>query len=466
MAEDAANTDFHSIAEAATASWYARRTSTPNSKQPPSIHKEFAHQEIDSLRPDDAAAKESARGQIPAPIAASATPASPAPPPSIHTSVAAAMNSSASTTPISSVRGSEAQAQGDASMRSEMTAWKSALQSLPFEFANAPEPLHPLAQALADQPTLRSIEWNQYRLAGSFVPRTPHDYSSLMIYLCGQVNPNPCRNCLLRNGPFARCVVSPPAVLANSTLRHACANCTYQNQYKKCTNEPISEQEKARSDIVRSMMRTKNPMPRPPMPRKPKINSQAKSLQGSRLELEDRLGHRRRWKRDLQLRRQLEEGADVSMTQSTASLGIGPDLKSFDEKLRHIRARSPRSRRRIAAEMLQWQAAIATVEAEEPGPVTEISISSSATNATPNHHLPAPPSCYTPSQPILTSSIPTGARASVVDSFARTRTTSYGAEHTYEAMGEDESQDEQEDDYEATPWVGPDHTGSFIKAPL
>ena len=72
-----------------------------------------------------------------------------------------------------------------------------------------------------------------------------------MFYISGQVSPNPCRRCILKQGPFARCIVSPPMVLAQSQLRHACANCTYQNQYKKCTNELVIEAELARTHAMR-----------------------------------------------------------------------------------------------------------------------------------------------------------------------------------------------------------------------
>ena len=115
-----------------------------------------------------------------------------------------------------------------------------------------PLSIHALPQSLAKHPAIRKIEWNSYRPMGGFVPRTPHDFASLMIYVSGQVSPNPCRRCILKQGPFARCIVSPPMVLAQSQLKHACANCTYQNQYKKCTNEPVTEAELARLDAMRN----------------------------------------------------------------------------------------------------------------------------------------------------------------------------------------------------------------------
>ncbi|KAI0908136.1 hypothetical protein F4823DRAFT_513112 [Ustulina deusta] len=478
MAEDDASTaHFQSIAEAATASWFARQASALTSRQSPPIRAGFAQQGINGLSTGGAAA---APDGMPAPtatlMAASAPPGSPAPP-SIHTSSAAALDSpatasgsasasasaSASTTSTSGRRDGEAQAHGDVSIRSDITAWQSALQSLPAEFANASEPIHPLAQALIRQPTLRPVEWNQYRQAGGFVPRTSHDYSSLMIYISGQVNPNPCRNCLLSNGPFARCVVSPPAVLAISTIRHACANCTYQNQYKKCTNEPITEQEKARSEWARSVTRTKSLLFKP---RKPKTNSRLRR-EKRREEARHQLERERRYQQeDLRQKHQLEEGGHVSIAQSLAGLGAaqGANFKSFDEKLRYIRACSPRSRRQMAAEMLQWQAAIATVEAEEPVPAPDIPSSSQVAGPLLNHHLPALANSYPSSHPVMASSAPAAAPAFSVDSSVRTGTTGYGND-TFEAMDEDESEDEQEDDDEGTSWVGPDHIGSLIKAP-
>ncbi|KAI0431161.1 hypothetical protein F5Y09DRAFT_340972 [Xylaria sp. FL1042] len=449
MAEgDVSGTHFPSTVEAGTASWYAPRASTPNSARSSSICTE------DSPREPESPSIEAS---------ASAPAVSPAPPPSTHP--AATLDSSASTTSVSSLRGNESQAPEEVSTNNGATAWEAALKSLPDEIANTSVPLHPLAQALVDQPALRPVEWNKFRVAGSFVPRTAHDYSSLMIYLSGQVSPNPCRNCLLRNGPFARCVVSPPTVLANSTLRHACANCTYQNQYKKCTNEPISEQEKARAELQRSMMRTKNPIPRPPMARKPKIDGTPKSVQGTLSDRQYELEFQRKyWQNDRQRKRKRDERGDVSMNQSPAgpSADLGSNLQSFDEKLRQIRACSPRARRRFAAETLQWQAAIATVDAEEATSATGAFVLTPLPAAAPNHHFRAPPNSLTPSQLVPASSAPATVRGFAVETPARTGTTSYNAEHMYESMGGDGSEDEQ-DNYEGTPWVGPSHIGSTIK---
>ncbi|KAI0967330.1 hypothetical protein F4678DRAFT_249205 [Xylaria arbuscula] len=450
MEDDASNAHFQSIAEAATASWFANRQSTPSSRQ-------------SSFIPQD-----SARGPRPSSIAAAslalatlAPPVSPTPP---SVRPAATLDSSASTTPVSSLRDSETQPRDDVSSNigSDITAWKSALQSLPPEFADASEPQHPLAQALISQPTLRPIEWNKYRLSGSFVPRTAHDFSSIMIYISGQVNSNPCRNCLLKNGPFALCVVSPPAVLANSTLRHACANCTYQNQYKKCTNEPISEQEQARADLARSMVRTKGLTPRLPMARKPKPNSRTKGLQVTQSEAQYRLDLD-----DRQRKRQRNGRGDASIPQSPAGPGtsLGTNLQSFDEKLRHIRSCSPRTRRRIAADTLQWQAAIATIEAEDPVPANNDSFPSPLPRTAVNNHIRAPPNTYTPSQLAPPSSAPAAVRSFAVDSPARFETTGYGAEHTYDSMDEDESEDEQEDGYDGPSWLRPAHNESIIKTP-
>ncbi|KAI0549846.1 hypothetical protein F4679DRAFT_228085 [Xylaria curta] len=461
MAEDAPNALFQSIAAAATATWYAHRASTPNSKQSPSLRHDSTQ----------------AQTLTPVPPPASATPvASASPVPSSALPMAAesfasrtSPATSSAPSPSSSRDDSEAQASGHVSIRSDITAWQSTLQVLPPEFANSEQPLHPLAQALSGQPTLRAVEWNQYRQQGGFVPRTPHDFSSLMIYLSGQVNPNPCRNCLLRNGPFARCVVSPPAVLAISTIRHACANCTYQNQYKKCTNEPISEQEKLRSEIARpgGMAR-----PRSTIPRKPKSNPRTSERRELRLVqvTQDRLQSKtsakeRRKQRQLQERLDQQQ-RDISMTQTPGSLGTDlSSFKSFDEKLRHVRASSPRSRRHMAAETLQWQAAIATVEAEKLGPAPDLSIQTSANSFTPNNHFQASFNNYSASQPVSTTPLTFARHTPAGDHSAEVETTSYDADNTAEPMDEDESDDDQEDEYEGTQWVGPNHGGPMIKAP-
>ncbi|KAI1336486.1 hypothetical protein F5Y15DRAFT_418795 [Xylariaceae sp. FL0016] len=162
-------------------------------------------------------------------------------------------------------------------VRSDINAWKSALAVLPKDMKDKGGPVDPLAQALAEQPSIRPVEWNQHRQQGSFVPRTGPDCSALMIYLCGQVNPNPCHNCIMKNGPFAQCIVASPSVLSQSTLRHACANCTYQHQYKKCSNAPRSQQEYARSQLGRvgtkaqsSVQYQTNVIPKVTIPKKSK----------------------------------------------------------------------------------------------------------------------------------------------------------------------------------------------------
>ncbi|KAI0185088.1 hypothetical protein EV127DRAFT_515535 [Xylaria flabelliformis] len=457
MAEDAPNALFQSIAAAATATWYAHRASTPNSKQSPSIRHDNTQAQTLTLVPPPASTTPVASVS---PVPSSALPRAPE---DLASGTSSATSSAPS--PTSSHDDSEAQASGHVSIRSDITAWQSTLQVLPPDFANFELPLHPLAQALSGQPTLRAVEWNQYRQQGGFVPRTPHDFSSLMIYLSGQVNPNPCRNCLLRNGPFARCVVSPPAVLAISTIRHGCANCTYQNQYKKCTNEPITEQEKIRSEIARPSTISR---PRSTVPRKPKSNSRTSERRELRI-IQDRLQPKTNAKERRKQRRleeQLDQQRDVSITRTPG--GLGPDLsnfKSFDEKLRHVRASSPRSRRQMAAETLQWQAAIATVEAERLGPAPDLSIQTSINSVTPNNHFQASFSNYSASQPVSTTPLTFARHTPAGNHSTRAETTSYDADNTAEPMDEDESDDDHEDEYEGTQWVGPNHTGPMIKAP-
>ncbi|KAI1810663.1 hypothetical protein GGS20DRAFT_589307 [Poronia punctata] len=344
MDEDGAS-GFTSIAEAATASWFAHRASTPSLKQSPSISRGGSENMSQT--------QAQRQTQIPAPFSigmSSTEPlATPAPAPGLRS------ESESSSTPTSTrsraESGTLAERNGDGGVRSDITAWQGALLCLPPALSKADLPAHPLARALCNQPTLRPVEWNQHRQQGGFVPRTAHDYSSLMIYLCGQVNPNPCRNCRLRNGPYARCVVSPPSVLAISTLRHACANCTYQNQYKKCSNAPISEEEMIRVGIQRGH--------RPIVPRQSIINSRTKTKK--RLESIQQSQQQAQTQAQTQpVRLPLQDVPSPSADNGTPS-----GLPSFEDKLRHIRAWSPRSRRRMIAEALQWQSAIATVEAEE-----------------------------------------------------------------------------------------------------
>jgi hypothetical protein len=202
-----------------------------------------------------------------------------------------------------------------------------------------------------------------------------------MIFVCGQVNPNPCRNCLLRNGPFAKCVVSPPHVLAISTIRHACANCTYQNQYRKCTNEPITEEEMARRLFAKGSTTSRA---EPPLPRKPKAQAGAKAQTGAQGGRDSqkhqaypqlkapslpwsqaRLQEQDEEQEQQQQRRRHNPYRHIIRNPSSRSITV----ESFVDKLRHARAWSPRSRQKVKAEIMQWQAAIATAEAESKDPV-------------------------------------------------------------------------------------------------
>ncbi|RYP89145.1 hypothetical protein DL769_000193 [Monosporascus sp. CRB-8-3] len=389
---------------------------------------------------------------------------------------------------------------GANSIGSDITAWQTALQSLPGEFRSSPLPVHPLAQLLAVQPTLRQIEWNQYRQYGGFVPRTPHDFSSLMIYASGQVNPNPCRRCILKNGPFARCIVSPPSVLAQSTLRHACANCTYQNQYKKCTNEPVTEEELVRSRAQRAVARppstllneddnnNNNNSNTPPTVRRPKVNSAV-----------------RKYHKDGRLKKKFAmaaaDGHDhgygygyVVHDQQDRPTAQSISADSFADKLRRARAWSPRSRRRVRAEAMQWQAAIATVEAEKTRP-TGIGTETAATPALPpprstritdsaavapqasvNGNVAGLPFPASASAAATSSSIfappPSSAfvpPASMMDESMHEMEDDGGQfdEEDDEEL-EDEEGEGEEQDYEGDgpSWVGFDDTGPPLKPPL
>ncbi|XDG04728.1 hypothetical protein ABKA04_004343 [Annulohypoxylon sp. FPYF3050] len=297
---------------------------------------------------------------------------------------------------------------GNGIPESGLTAWQGALRALPEGSEDVSLPIHPLAQALAEQPSLRLAEWNPYRQQGGFKPRTAVDYSSLMIYLSGQVNPNPCRNCRLKNGPYARCIVAPPTVLGLSSLKHACANCTYQSQHKKCTNLPINDEELVtKSRMARSSMKLKNPTPAKASGRRPKLAS-------------DR-GH---------------------VIRKPTAQGISAD--SFGDKLSHIRSWSPRSRRRMKAEVKQWEAAIATVEAEDLRRSTEDPISG-----------PILPVSQTPTTPGISFASP------VQGSSAEAEVYEYG----FDRMDEDEDQD-RESDYQNTSWVGFTDMGPVTKPPL
>ena len=332
---------------------------------------------------------------------------------------------------------------------SDITAWQTALQSLPEEFSNAPLPVHSLAQLLAYQPTLRQIEWNQYRQSGSFLPRTPHDFASLMIYVSGQINPNPCRRCILKQGPFARCVVAPPSVLAQSQLRHACANCTYQMQYKKCTNDPVTEEELARSRALRTTWKSQakpgpKPGPKPPAaaPGPPIISTT------------------RTWQRGIRKSAKQKKSNYGHILQVPSAQSITSD--SFSDKLEQIRSWSPRSRRRLKAEILQWQAALATVEAENTrAAVQDPKIASRA-------EVPARSAAPTAPRPRLPFPTATSAPA-----FAPSEPFVPGTMNSRQATEDDEEledtgdgSDVEPDNYDGPSWVGFDDEDPPVKPPI
>ena len=335
------------------------------------------------------------------------------------------------------------------SVGSDITAWQTALQSLPEEFSDVPLSVHPLAQLLANQPTLRQIEWNQQRQSGSFIPRTPHDFASLMIYVSGQVNPNPCRRCILKHGPFARCVVSPPTVLAQSQLRHACANCTYQMQYKKCTNDPVTEEELARSRAARS---TWKPSDKPGF--KPAV---AASGPGS-------ISTMRTWQRSG------ADGVRKNGGQKKANYGYvvqkpsaqSITANSFSDKLEQIRGWSPRLRRRLKAEVMQWQAALATVEAENtrvviqpPKATSRVEVpAESPTHSTPRSRLPFPTATSAPTFGPPEQLIP------------GTMNSGQAAEDDEELEDSEDVSDPEQNHYEGPSWVGFDDEDPPVKPPI
>ncbi|KAI1372577.1 hypothetical protein F4677DRAFT_449265 [Hypoxylon crocopeplum] len=314
--------------------------------------------------------------------------------------------------------------------QSVMTAWEGALQALPDELRNIPIPIHPLAQALAQQPAIRSVEWNPYRQQGGFKPRTAVDYSSLMIYISGQVNPNPCRNCRLKNGPYLRCIVSPPSVLALSSLRQACANCSYQNQHRKCTNLPIDDEDLiTRSRIARSSLKRNNPTPMKPPGRKPKAAGSITSLTKYRPDH----GH---------------------MVRKPSAQSISAE--SFADKLRQLRSWDSVSRRRMKAEVMQWQAAIMTVEAESTRTNKNDMLEMQGTFDSSNLRASILPPSQTPPQLTSSFAAPHSAEGSLVGG--------YGEEDSQQ-MDEDEDENE-ESDYEGRTWVSMNGTGQASQPPL
>ncbi|OTB10294.1 hypothetical protein K445DRAFT_323073 [Daldinia sp. EC12] len=389
MTDNQANSDFRSIVNAAAATWYSRHTDSPEHAQSDGSGSPL---KADSNHPDE-------NGDRPT-----------------NTSV----------------------------IRSGITAWESTLEVLPDELRSISLPIHPLAQALAEQPSLRGVEWNPYRQQGGFRPRTAIDYSSLMIYLSGQVNPNPCRNCRLKNGPYTRCIVAPPSVLALSSLKHACANCTYQNQHRKCTNLPIDDEELvAKSRMARSTLKLKNPTPMKTPGRRPK--SAYNGTPHYTASPKPDHGH---------------------MIRKPTAQSITAD--AFSEKLRQVRSWSPRSRRRMKAEVMQWQAAIMTIEAENTrSPTMSRALEGQEQLTITNRPgVSIPPVSQTPSHPSGSYSI-LPAPASMDGSLDEMEAEEYGEVYSQHQTAEnDENENEGESDYEGTPWGGFNEAVHGLKPPL
>ncbi|KAI4863516.1 hypothetical protein F4820DRAFT_370290 [Hypoxylon rubiginosum] len=107
-----------------------------------------------------------------------------------------------------------------------------------------------LLQALSRLPTLRQVEWNSSSRKGlSFKPRMSDGQGSLMMYVSGQVNPNPCHLCLSGKGPYARCITAHPSVLDKISYeyRDACANCICQNRVSQCRTIPDQHMSRSRT---------------------------------------------------------------------------------------------------------------------------------------------------------------------------------------------------------------------------
>lgn len=408
MTDNQADSDFRTIVNAAAATWYSRHTGSPEHIQSnseyhgyPPVHRSYY------LRSSKGSSQQEAGSDH------------------VDKNGGPAINGPAT---------------NGSAFRSDLTTWESSLEVLPDEMKNMPLPVHPLAQALAEQPTLRQVEWNPYRQQGGFKPRTAIDYSSLMIYLSGQVNPNPCRNCRLKNGPFTRCIVAPPSVLALSSLKHACANCTYQNQHRKCTNLPINDEELvARSRMARSTQKSKNPASMKPPGRRPKSISDGTPHYTPRYKPDH--GH---------------------MIRKPTSRSITAD--SFGDKLRQVRSWSPRSRRLMKAEVMQWEAAIMTIEAENTrSPHMDRVLDGQGQLDISNKPIGLPP---TPSYPRGSYSGLAGA-ASMDESLDEIEAEEYREIYGQRQMAEDdEDENEGESDYEGPPWVGFHGAGRGLKPPL
>jgi hypothetical protein len=108
-------------------------------------------------------------------------------------------------------------------------------------------------QDLLKMPRRREIEWNQYARR-TFSDTDPKSVASMLLWLVGDVQAEPCFRCTENRGPFKGCVKLPKT--SPLAISH-CANCWYSHQVcsdeqwivpKKGSNEDTLTQQKDQAD--------------------------------------------------------------------------------------------------------------------------------------------------------------------------------------------------------------------------
>lgn len=218
-----------------------------------------------------------------------------------------------------------------------LPAWNSLTSFLSNGFQCLSLSENQLARDLAEQPAVRPVEWNRYR-RHRYDPRDWYDYCAFMIYVSGEVNPDPCKYCQSLLGLFERCVIPHHSIRTASGMGHVCANCTYHNRQNEFSSGPLSNEEWRMVKLRKSLFDNS------PHMEASFLSPTLTGHSGASLKARDEVYH----------------GYTIPEPTERSILPEG-----FADKVRRIRSWSPASLRRMKAEVSQWQAAVTTVEAEK-----------------------------------------------------------------------------------------------------
>lgn len=107
-------------------------------------------------------------------------------------------------------------------------------------------------------PRVRELEWNEPWVAlNPYQDSKPRDITALLVYLTGEIAPEPCRKCRDGKGPFKHCVMmareAKPGPLRSV---FSCSNCFYHYGQTYCTHKGWGER---RGAIISELMMKTDP---------------------------------------------------------------------------------------------------------------------------------------------------------------------------------------------------------------